>query len=307
MDSGLESLTLLFLSPIFLICMILEYRALKRRHQADYSLKELICNFSLAGLHQGADVIATLLLMPFFLWLFQFRLFDITLTPITVFAVFVLQDFFYYWFHRASHHVHWLWASHVAHHSSENMNFTTAFRQSLTYPLSGMWLFWTPLMLIGFDPTFVVLVVALNLGFQFFVHTRIVGKLGWVEYIFNTPSHHRVHHARNQEYIDRNFAGVLIIWDKCFGTYVEERDDIHIDYGIPKPIHSWNPFVATFHQWKTLITLAFSRTPTPMNTRLQYLFGSPAFSDTAMLERDGSRAHLVEKAEKSEKEKSHHS
>ncbi|WP_394209311.1 sterol desaturase family protein [Enterovibrio calviensis] len=279
MESGWESLTLVFLAPLFLICMVLEYRLLRRQGTNDYSLKELVCNFSLAGLHQGADIIATVLLMPFFLWLYQFRLFDITITPLAVFSAFILQDFFYYWFHRTSHNVHWLWASHVAHHSSEKMNFTTAFRQSLTYPISGMWLFWTPLMLLGYPPTFVVVVVALNLGFQFFVHTCTVGKLGWIEHIFNTPSHHRVHHARNPEYIDKNFAGVLIIWDKLFGTFVEERSDIHINYGIPHAINSWNPFVVTFHQWKTLVTLAFSPAKTPISVRLTYLFGAPKISD----------------------------
>ncbi|WP_028021495.1 sterol desaturase family protein [Enterovibrio calviensis] len=282
MGSGWESLTLVLLAPIFFICMVLEYRLLRKRGDNDYSLKELLCNFSLAGLHQASDIIATLLLMPFFLWLYQFRVFDISLTPLSIIIVFILQDFFYYWFHRASHHVHWLWASHISHHSSERMNFTTAFRQSLTYPLSGMWLFWTPLMLLGYPPTFVVVVVALNLGFQFFVHTRMVGKLGWVEHIFNTPSHHRVHHARNPEYIDRNFAGVLIVWDKLFGTFVEERNDIKIDYGIPHAVNSWNPFVATFHQWRTLFRLALSPTKTPLSKRMAYLFGSPKISDDAI-------------------------
>ncbi|PKF49005.1 sterol desaturase, partial [Enterovibrio nigricans] len=222
-----------------------------------------------------------LLLMPFFLWLYQFRLLDISLTPFAFVTLFILQDFFYYWFHRASHHIHWLWASHIAHHSSEKMNFTTAFRQSLTYPISGMWLFWTPLIVIGFPPSSVVLIVALNLGFQFFVHTRIVKKLEWIETIFNTPSHHRVHHARNPEYIDRNFAGVLIIWDKGFGTFVEEKPDVVIDYGIPKQVNSWNPFVATFHQWRTMLGLALSAKPTPLNVRFRYLFGTPKFADDA--------------------------
>lgn len=281
MDLGWESLTLLLLSPLFLLCMLAEYRILRARGDADYSFKELVCNFSLAGLHQGADIIVTLVLMPFFLWLYQFRIWDIPLNAASLIGVFILQDFFYYWFHRASHNIHWLWASHIAHHSSERMNFTTAFRQSLTYPVSGMWLFWTPLILIGFAPSLVLVVVGVNLGFQFFVHTRVINKLGVIEKVFNTPSHHRVHHARNPQYIDRNFAGVLIIWDKMFGTFVEERDDIDMDYGIPKPIQSWNPFVATFHQWRTMLSLAFTRQPTPLKTRLAYLFGPPAIADSA--------------------------
>ncbi|WP_434361463.1 sterol desaturase family protein [Parasalinivibrio latis] len=275
----MESLTLVFLSPLFLAFMIWEYRKLRSECREDYSIREILCNFSLAGLHQGADLLATLLLMPFFIWLYQFRLFNIEPGIISFFFAFLLQDFFYYWFHRASHNVHWMWASHVAHHSSRRMNFTTAFRQSLTYPVSGMWLFWTPMMFIGFHPDFVVLIVALNLGFQFFVHTRMVKHLGWLEYIFNTPSHHRVHHARNPEYIDRNFAGVLIIWDKFFGTFVKEKDGISIDYGIPKQLDSWNPIVVTFHQWKTLLSLAFSLKRKTLRQRLLHLFGPPAYSD----------------------------
>ena len=135
-----------------------------------------------------------------------------------------------------------MWASRVVHHSSERLNLSTAFRQSLTYPVSGMWLFWLPLAWIGFEPTAIVAVVAINLGFQFFVHTQAIGKLGWLEKVFNTPSHHRVHHARNAKYIDRNYAGVLIVWDKLFGTYVEEDDAVPCEYGIvggaqPQPYH----------------------------------------------------------------------
>ncbi len=135
------------------------------------------------------------------------------------------------------------------------------------------------MILIGFHPETVVLIVALNLGFQFFVHTRMVRNVGWLEHIFNTPSHHRVHHARNPEYIDRNFAGVLIVWDKIFGTFVQEKNDLVIDYGIPKPLDSWNPVTVTFHQWKTLLSQALSRKPKTFRQRLLHLFGPPAYSD----------------------------
>src|SRR3546814_7648432 len=112
-----------------------------------------------------------------------------------------------------------------------------------------MWLFWLPLAWIGFAPTHIIAVVAINLGFQFFVHTQAIGKLGWLEYVFNTPTHHRVHHARNPGYIDRNYAGVLIVWDKLFGTYVDEDPAQPCEYGIVRQIHSQNPLVLTFHEW----------------------------------------------------------
>jgi len=244
---------LLALSPIFLLCVVIEFA----KHRAKYDIKDTLANTALALMHQGADALSLLLLMPLFYWLFEFRLFEVELNVTTILLAFVMQDFLYYWFHRASHHVHWLWAAHVVHHSSTIMNFSTAFRQSVMYPVAGMWLFWTPMILIGFEPTVVLIVVACNLAFQFFVHTETVGKLGWVEKIFNTPSHHRVHHAINAGYIDRNFAGVLIIWDKMFGTYVEEDENKPCRYGIIGQLATNNPLVISFHQWQHMFGQAY--------------------------------------------------
>ncbi len=238
-------LILLALSPIFWLCIGYEFI----KYRARYDIKDSLANTALAIMHQGADALSLLLLMPLFYWLFEHRLFDIELSLLSVICAFLLQDFLYYWFHRASHNVHWLWAAHVVHHSSTRMNFSTAFRQSLMYPVAGMWLFWTPMMLLGFDPNVVLIVVACNLAFQFFVHTEIIGKLGWLEKLFNTPSHHRVHHAINPGYIDRNFAGVLILWDKLFGTFVEEDLNKPCRYGIIGQIDTYNPVVISFHQW----------------------------------------------------------
>ncbi|SNY55830.1 Sterol desaturase/sphingolipid hydroxylase, fatty acid hydroxylase superfamily [Arsukibacterium tuosuense] len=245
-------LILLLLSPVFLLCVMLEWRFAVLRQQNWYQWRDTLANAVLALLHQGSDMLALLLLMPFFYWLHQYSLFTIELTALNLLLAFVLQDFLYYWFHRGSHHIRWLWASHVAHHSSRLMNFSTAFRQSLTYPLSGMWLFWLPMILLGYDPTLVFAVVALNLAFQFFVHTQAIGRLGLLEHIFNTPSHHRVHHACNTIYIDRNFAGVLIIWDKMFGTFVPEQTDEPCRYGITDDFNSTNPLTITFYEWRRM-------------------------------------------------------
>jgi len=238
---------LLALSPIFLIFIAVEFV----KHRKHYDVKDSLVNTALALLHQASDAIALIVLIPFFYWLHQFSFFKIELTVYTAFIAFILQDFLYYWFHKASHHIHWLWAAHVVHHSSTKMNFSTAFRQSLMYPIAGMWVFWLPMIIIGFDPKIVLAVVALNLAFQFFVHTQIVDKLGFLEKIFNTPSHHRVHHSTNKAYLDRNFAGVLIIWDKLFGTFVEENEALHkpCKYGIIGQINSNNPFWVSLHQW----------------------------------------------------------
>lgn len=245
-------LILLLLSPLFVGFIAWEWYRTKQAVPPRYRWQDTLANAVLALLHQGSDMLALLLLMPFFLWLYQFRWFDIELTAGTVAVAFLLQDFLYYWFHRASHHIRWLWASHVTHHSSRLMNFSTALRQSLTYPLSGMWLFWTPMIIAGFSPTTVFAVVALNLAFQFFVHTQAVRSLGVLDWLFNTPSHHRVHHACNPLYIDKNFGGVLIIWERLFGSFVAERDEEPCRYGITDDFQSDNPLTITFHEWRRM-------------------------------------------------------
>jgi sterol desaturase/sphingolipid hydroxylase (fatty acid hydroxylase superfamily) len=269
-------LILLVLSPVFLGFIGWEWYRARHAAPALYRWQDTLANAVLALLHQGSDMLALLLLMPFFLWLHQFRLFDIELSVATIAIAFLLQDFLYYWFHRASHHVRWLWASHVAHHSSRLMNFSTAFRQSLTYPLSGMWLFWTPMVLVGFTPSVVFAVVALNLAFQFFVHTQAVRSLGMLEWLFNTPSHHRVHHACNPVYIDKNFGGVLIIWDRLFGSFVAERDDEPCRYGITDDFNSDNPLTITFYEWRRMWRECL--TLSSLRSLGRTLFGAPVKS-----------------------------
>ncbi len=264
---------LLALAPVFLGFIAWEWWRTARAGKAWYRWQDTLANAVLALLHQGSDMLALLLLMPFFLWLHQFRLLDIELSVTTVALAFLLQDFLYYWFHRASHHIRWLWASHVVHHSSRQMNFSTALRQSLMYPLSGMWLFWTPMILLGFAPAVVFAVVAINLAFQFFVHTQSVRRLGALEWLFNTPSHHRVHHACNPAYIDKNFAGVLIIWDRLFGTYVPERDDEPCRYGITEDFVSDNPLTITFYEWRRILQDAL--TARSWRQLATSLFGAP--------------------------------
>ena len=269
-------LLLIGLAPLFFICILLEWYFGDRRNKlptnAKYRLPEVMCNLSLAVLHQGADILTGLLIAKLYLFFFGWRLFDIQMNAMTFILLMVAQDFCYYWFHRASHRIRWMWAAHVAHHSSETMNFSTAFRQSLMYPLAGMWVFWVPLVVLGFDPNWVVFVVLLNLGLQFFVHTQAVKSLGPLEYIFNTPSHHRVHHGRNPQYIDKNYAGVLIIWDKMFGTYVKEEETV--EYGITKPVNSFNPLIITFSEWQEMFSEAFALGLT-LKQRWSCLFSPP--------------------------------
>lgn len=271
-DLGLEALFLLFMGPVFLACIAWE-AWYWRGKRAVYSLRDTLGNAVLAASHQIADGIAWALVIGLFFWLYQFRLFDIPPSWWSVLLLFLGQDFLYYWFHRASHRIRWLWASHVVHHSSERLNLSTAFRQSLTYPISGMWVFWLPLALVGFHPKHVLLIVAVNLAYQFFVHTEAVRRLGPLERILNTPSHHRVHHARNRAYLDRNFGGVLIIWDKLFGTFTPENEANPPEYGIHRQIHTNNVLTMIFHEWRNM--LADALRPGPLWLRLKHLWAPP--------------------------------
>lgn len=269
---GLEKVFLLLMGPVFAGFMAWEAWYLWRAGRQTYSVEQVSTNVFLATSHAIADGIAWLLVIGLFYGLYQIRLFDIPATWWSFLLLIVLQDFFYYWFHRASHRIRWLWASHVTHHSSETMNLATALRQSPTYPISGMWLFWLPLAWIGFKPETVILAVAVSLGYQFFVHTESVKKLpAWFEAVFNTPSHHRVHHARNPQYIDKNYAGVLIIWDKLFGTFVPE--EAPCEYGIVRQIHTRNPFTMMFHEWRDMF--ADVARPGPLWLRLKHLWAPP--------------------------------
>lgn len=269
-------LILLALSPVFLMFIVYEFVRFRRF----YVLKDSLANSVLALMHQFSDALSLFFLLPFFYWLHQYALFNIELNALSVLIAFIVQDFLYYWFHRASHHIHWFWAAHVVHHSSKNMNFTTAFRQSIFYPVVGMWLFWLPMIIIGFEPLFVITVVAINLAFQFFVHTQIIGKLGWLEYIFNTPSHHRVHHAVNKGYIDKNFAGVLIVWDKLFGTFVQERDKEQNQYGIIGHCDTTNPWTISIMQWR--IMLKQFKSARRFSEKVRVIFGYPSHRVTGV-------------------------
>ena len=282
---------LLAMAPVFLGFIAWEAWHWKRRGRDAYSLRDTLSNAALALMHQGADAVAWALVIGLYWGVYQYRLFDLPTTWWTIALLFVAQDFFYYFFHRAHHRVRWMWASHVTHHSSPRLNLSTAFRQSLTYPVSGMWVFWLPLAWLGFEPAHIVAVVAINLGFQFFVHTQAVGRLGWLEYVINTPSTHRVHHARNAQYIDRNYAGVLVLWDRLFGSYVPEDPAVPCEYGIVGQLRSHNPLTLTFHEWRAMF--ADARRAGSLRAALAQLVCPPerALSHPAQGRADAQAAH----------------
>ncbi len=198
-------------------------------------------------------------------------------------ACFVLDDFVYYWSHRFAHRVRWFWADHVVHHSSQHYNLATALRQPWTsaftfkFILIGSWQ-----VLLGFPPAMIAFCAGVNLVYQFWIHTETVGRLpAWVEAVMNTPSHHRVHHGTNPRYLDRNYAGVFIVWDRLFGTFEAEREDEPVRYGLVHNLATFNPLQIATHEWRSILRdVVRARS---LGEAWRYAMGAPGWSP------DGSR------------------
>lgn len=266
------------LFPFFLLTIAVEYW---HYHETDiYDIKD-----SCAGIVLGAGYLVfevlffALFVWSVFDWAYQFRLLTIEITPLSFLLLYIIMDLLFYAYHFVAHHTRWFWAGHVVHHASEHMNFTTAMRQSPLYPLSAMWLFFMPATLLGFEREWIFFALALNLSYQFFLHTQWIDRLpGTIEWLFNTPSHHRVHHGRNDRYVDRNFGGTLIIWDRLFGTFTPENPQEKPEYGITRQIYSFNPITLTFHEWRDMFRDMAE--PGPWGLKLKHLWASPDWQRT---------------------------
>jgi alkylglycerol monooxygenase len=236
--------------PFFLLAIALEFLIDRRRGSGLYRTNDAIGSLSTGILSTTFGYFTRLL--PLAAWgyvLQNFAFFDLPRSAFDVsprgVALWILAavawDFCYYWFHRFSHEISILWAAHAVHHQSEGYNLTTALPQTSSGFLFG-WIFYLPLFLAGFPLDVLIAVNAVNLIYQFWVHTQVVRRMGVLEEILVTPSNHRVHHAQNACYIDRNYGGMFILWDRLFGTFAEERDDEPPVYGVRKPLEGWNPF-----------------------------------------------------------------
>lgn len=199
--------------------------------------------------------------------------------------LFLAQDFAYYVLHYVDHYCRFFWATHVTHHSSQKFNLTVAIRSSVFQPFYRF-LFYIPLAFVGFEALDIVFMYAVCQVYGFFVHTETVGKLGWLEYIFVTPSHHRVHHASNPKYLDSNMGMVLIIWDRIFGTFVEEDENEPVVYGLTKNLDEQTPVKVVFHEWAQLWKDV--KNAPDWNAKFMYIFGPPGWSH------DGSRETSVQ-------------
>tara|TARA_R110000868_G_scaffold56830_1_gene176023 strand:+ start:9426 stop:10391 length:966 start_codon:yes stop_codon:yes gene_type:complete len=224
------------------------------------------------------------LLTTWFLFVYEHRIFTIGFAWWIWILAFILDDFIYYWSHRFAHTVRWFWADHVVHHSSQHYNLTTALRQPWFSPLTlkFLWL-GSAMVLLGVHPLMVGFIGGLNLIYQFWIHTEAIGKCPpWFEAVMNTPSHHRVHHATNPLYLDRNYAGVFIVWDKLFGTFQPELEDERCRYGIVRNLGTWNPIRISLHEWLAIVS--DMRHAASLREAMMYLLAPPGWSP------DGSRA-----------------
>jgi len=259
--------------PVFflLIGVELVWSAWTRRKV--YRFNDFISNL---GCGIGSQVIGAFtkaFIFAFYLVVYdRWRWFTLGSTALTWVFAFLLVDMLYYWFHRLSHEVNFLWAAHIVHHQSEEYNLSVALRQSWWQGLFSWW-FYLPLALLGIHPLVIITVGAVNTLYQFWLHTKAVGHLGPFEWLFNTPSHHRVHHGRDPKYLDRNHAGTLIIWDKLFGTFQAEEEEP--TYGITAPLRTWDPMWANFHYWGELVSMA-KRTST-WTDRMRVFLKSPGW------------------------------
>jgi sterol desaturase/sphingolipid hydroxylase (fatty acid hydroxylase superfamily) len=241
--------------PFFFLLIGVEWIAGLLERKRLYRFNDSINDLSCGIIDQIVGVFLKGLLFAGYLFLFEHaRLFEIEAAPpavkwIAAFGLMLGVDLGFYWFHRIAHEYAAPWATHVVHHQSEEYNLTVALRQS-AFEGCFAWVFYLPLAVIGFPPTWYLAMSAINLLYQFWIHTEAIGRLGPLEWIFNTPSHHRVHHARNPKYLDKNYAGMFIIWDRMFGTFQPEEEQCV--YGITKPLHSWNPLWANVHAWAEL-------------------------------------------------------
>lgn len=278
MQEFLQDDLTLFAVPVFILAIVLEAWWARRKGLALYRNADLGASVSMGILATLVEILPRLLALVVMVELHAISpLRDVVQHQWWAWVLlFFLDDFCYYWFHRSNHEVRLLWAGHVNHHSSRYLNFGTALRQGVGERVHKF-LFWIWLPLLGFDPAMIIIMISISLFYQFWLHTTSVRRLPrWFEAVFNTPSHHRVHHGSNVRYLDRNHGGVLIIWDKLFGTFSPERDDDPVVYGLTSNIESDNIAVVALHEY-VAIARDLKRADS-WRDRLRYLLLAPGWS-----------------------------
>lgn len=279
MNEFREALLITLSIPVYALVIGVEILYSYWHEKKYYSTKGTLSNIYLSALNFSLDILVRGICLGVLWYFYQYRFTGISKSahPFLYWSILlVAQDFMFYWLHRVDHYCRLFWAVHVTHHSSEEFNLTVGFRSSVFQPLYRF-IYFIPLSLFGFDPLDVMFVYAATQIYGILIHTKTVGKLGPLEWFLSTPSHHRVHHASNVRYLDKNMGMVLIIWDRLFGTFQEERETDPVKYGLTKNLDSYNPVNMVFHEWKTIFYDLFKR-KAPLKARFMYLFGPPGWS-----------------------------
>lgn len=273
--------------PLFITLIVIEiiYIMVRKKNASshgEYETRDMLSSLMMGFGSTLSGALTGFFVIGIYALAYHYRLFDLGFHWWVFVLCFFWEDLTYYWSHRLWHERRIWWASHVVHHSSQHYNLSTALRQTWTGTFSGTWLLYVPIVLFGVHPLILGLFKGISLVYQFWIHTETIRRLGPLEWIFNTPSHHRVHHATNPKYLDANYAGVLIIWDRLFGTFVaEDEENEPLRYGIINNLNTFNPIRIAFHEWFSLgKDLLSVKHPKHI---IGYLFGPPGWSP------DGSR------------------
>ena len=281
MNEFREELLVLISIPIYTIVIGIEILYSYFKHKHYYSTKGILSNLYLTSLNLSLDVLVrgVCLAVLWYFYQFKFTGIDKIAHPVLYWtALLFAEDFMFYWMHRIDHYCRFFWAVHVTHHSSEEFNLTVGFRSSVFQPLYRF-VYFIPLSLFGFDPLDVMFMYAATQIYGILIHTKTVGKLGPLEWVLSTPSHHRVHHASNIKYLDKNMGMIFIIWDRVFGTFAKEEEEVV--YGLTTNIKTYNPITMVFHEWKAIYEDL--KKETSLKNKFMYVFGPPGWSH------DGSR------------------
>ncbi|UPS91180.1 sterol desaturase family protein [Bizionia sp. M204] len=269
---------IVFAIPFFVLAMLLEMYVTTKQQIRTYETKDALSSIAMGLGNVFLNFLSKAIVLLVFFWIYDnFRLFTIPVAWWSFVLIFFADDFSYYWFHRISHESRLFWASHVVHHSSQKYNLSTALRQTWSGGFYSF-VFWLWMPLLGFHPAMILLQMSISLLYQFWIHTEAIDKMPkWFEAVFNTPSHHRVHHGSNPLYLDRNHAGILIIWDKLFGTFQPELKEERVIYGLVVNINTYNPVKIAFIEWRNMLKDVFFGRKSLKN-RFLYLVKPPGWT-----------------------------
>lgn len=267
--------------PIYTVVIGIEILYSYWKHKKYYSTKGILSNLYLTSLNFTLDILVRGICLAVLWYFIKFKVIAIDKTNYPVLywtSLLLAEDFMFYWMHRIDHYCRFFWAVHVTHHSSEEFNLTVGFRSSVFQPLYRF-IYFIPLSIFGFDPLDVMFMYAATQIYGILIHTKTVGKLGILEWFLSTPSHHRVHHASNIKYLDKNMGMIFIIWDRIFGTFAQEEEEVV--YGLTTNIKTYHPIDMVFHEWKAI--LSDMKQTVSLKDKMMYVFGPPGWSH------DGSR------------------